>query len=63
VLGVRGLGVHDRFFEILAAFAARAKLVRRDRARDRLRVPALFADDTVDELARTLRDGARDATA
>jgi len=63
VLGVRGLGVHDRFFEIGGHSLLAAKLVDAIERETGYRVPltALFADDTVDGLARTLREGAPDA--
>jgi hypothetical protein len=57
VLGVRGLGVHDRFFEIGGHSLLAAKLVDAIERETGYRVPltALFADDTVDGLARALR--------
>jgi len=63
VLGVRGLGVHDRFFEIGGHSLLAAKLVDAIERETGYRVPltALFADDTVDGLARSLREGMPDA--
>jgi hypothetical protein len=65
VLGVRGLGVHDRFFEIGGHSLLAAKLVDAIERETGYRLPltALFADDTVDGLARVLRDGAPEAGA
>lgn len=59
VLGVRGVGVFDRFFEIGGHSLSAARLVDAIERETGLALPltALFADDTVDGVARVLRDG------
>ena len=65
LLGIRGVGVKDRFFEIGGHSLLAARLVDRIERETGFRLPltALFADDTIDGLARALRDGAPDAGA
>jgi thioesterase domain-containing protein len=60
LLGRRGIGIHDRFFEIGGHSLLAARLVDAIERTTGLAVPltALFADDTIDGLARALRDGA-----
>jgi thioesterase domain-containing protein len=65
VLGVRGVGVHDRFFETGGHSLLAARLVDAIERETGYKVPltSLFADDTIDGLARALREGAPDAGA
>ena len=65
LLGIRGIGVFDHFFEIGGHSLLAARLVDTIERETGLAVPltALFADDTVDGLARALREGAADAGA
>ncbi len=65
LLGIRGIGVHDHFFEIGGHSLLAARLVDTIERETGLAVPltALFADDTIDGLARALREGAGDAGA
>ena len=65
LLGVRGLGVHDHFFEVGGHSLLAARLVDTIERETGYRVPltTLFVDDTIDGLARALRHGARDAGA
>ena len=65
VLGIRGVGVHDRFFEIGGHSLLAARLVDTIERETGLALPltALFADDTVDGIARALREGTADAAA
>ncbi len=65
VLGIRGIGVHDHFFEIGGHSLLAARLVDTIERETGLAVPltALFADDTIDGVARTLREGASEAGA
>lgn len=65
LLGIRGIGVFDHFFEIGGHSLLAARLVDTIERETGLAVPltALFADDTIDGLAKALRDGAQDASA
>ncbi|MBK6394565.1 MAG: AMP-binding protein [Betaproteobacteria bacterium] len=65
LLGITGIGVFDHFFEIGGHSLLAARLVDTIERETGLAVPltALFADDTIDGLARALRDGAPDANA
>ena len=65
LLGITGIGVFDHFFEIGGHSLLAARLVDTIELETGLSVPltALFADDTIDGLARALRDGAPDANA
>jgi amino acid adenylation domain-containing protein len=60
LLGRRGIGVHDRFFEIGGHSLLAARLVDAIERELGLALPltALFEDDTIDALARRLRDRA-----
>ncbi len=59
VLGTTGLGVYDRFFEIGGHSLLAARLVDEIERQTGCAVPltAMFADDTVEGLAKALRDG------
>ena len=65
LLGVRGVGVHDRFFEIGGHSLLAARLVDAIERATGLALPltALYAGDTIDAIARGLRDNAPDAGA
>jgi thioesterase domain-containing protein len=65
LLGITGIGVFDRFFEIGGHSLLAARLVDTIERETGLSVPltVLFADDTIDGLAKALRDGAPDANA
>ena len=65
LLGITGIGVFDHFFEIGGHSLLAARLVDTIERETGLAVPltALFADDTIDGLARALREGAPDASA
>lgn len=60
VLGVRGIGVFDHFFEIGGHSLLAARLVDAIERETGFAVPltALFRDDTIDGLARAMREGA-----
>ncbi|CAG0974790.1 enterobactin synthetase component F [Burkholderiales bacterium] len=65
LLGIRGIGVFDHFFEIGGHSLLAARLVDTIERETGLAVPltAMFADDTIAGLANALRDGAPDANA
>jgi len=65
VLGVSGVGVHDHFFESGGHSLLAARLVDAIERETgyRIALTSLFADDTIDGLARALREGAPDAGA
>lgn len=65
VLGIRGIGIHDHFFEIGGHSLLAAQLIDTIERVTGLSAPltALFIDDTIDGLARALREGSPDAGA